>query len=117
MPRRGDSGWYLVSKPVAGTKLEWWKPVLVHTTAVRKALPSLGVSLARDEGLGLRVTVQPYRLVARDYRGQDCGGCPNTSRVVATEELGRGVGTRIDLHVPVAGPGRRMVLRARRGAQ
>lgn len=86
--------WYVYRKPVAGTKLDWWNPVLLQATAVKKTLPAIGVSVQRGR-LVLQVSFQAYRILGEDFRGEDCSGCENTSHLVGVQELDRGVGYRI----------------------
>lgn len=87
---------YVYRKPVAGTKLEWWNPVLLHATAVQKTSPAVGVSLQRGDVL-LQASVQGYRILGEDFRGEDCSGCENTSHLVTVHEFDRGLGYRLDV--------------------
>jgi hypothetical protein len=87
---------YVYRKPVAGTKLDWWNPVLLHATAVEKTLPAIGVSVQRGRVV-FQASFQAYRILGEDFRGEDCSGCANTSHLVGVQELSRGVGYRVDV--------------------
>jgi hypothetical protein len=43
------------------------------------------------------MVVQHFRLVARDYAGEDCVGCRNTSLVIASSQLESGISPRLEL--------------------
>lgn len=87
---------YSSRKPVAGTKLDWWNPVLLHATAVRKTSPAVGLSVQRG-GLILQASGQRYSIIGEDFGGKNCEGCVNTSYLVGTQEYSRGMGHRVDV--------------------
>lgn len=87
---------YVYRKAVAGTTLDWWNPVLLHATALRKTSPAVGLSI-KYRRLVIQPSVQAYKVLAQDFSGRDCRGCPNTSRLVSTREMAHGVGQRLDV--------------------
>lgn len=98
---------YGLGKPVAATTLDWWNRVVVHSTAVRRAVPAVGLSLRREGLFSVQVSAQPYAILSQDYEGEDRYGDANTSRVVLSEEVGSGVGARVEVGLPgyIGSPG------------
>lgn len=91
-----DARSYVYRKPVSGTKLQWWNPVMLHATAVQRTSPAVGLSVQRGRVLA-QASFQAYRIIGEDFRGEDCEGCVNTSHLVSTQEFGRGIGHRVDV--------------------
>jgi hypothetical protein len=86
---------YLNRQPVAGTRVDWWDPVLVHATAVKWTTPAAGLSVQRGR-FALRATVRRVSVLAEDFVGKDCVNCKNSSSVSNTVEVSDGVGFRAD---------------------
>jgi hypothetical protein len=86
---------YLNRQPVAGTRVDWWDPVLVHATAVKWTTPATGLSVQRGR-FGLRATVRRVSVLAEDFVGRDCVNCKNSSSVSNTVEFSDSVAFRAD---------------------
>jgi len=87
---------YFVKEGVATTTLNWWNTVVVNDLVVEHFTPRVGIEIVKgDYAIGL--SVQHYRLIARDYRGEDHFGARNTSRVISSRQIESGVSPRVDL--------------------
>ena len=87
---------YLFKNGVAGTTLNWWDTVMVNDIVVEHFTPRIGIEFAR-ENRSIALSVQHYRLAARDYVGKDCVNCQNSSKVVSARQLESGISPRLDI--------------------
>jgi hypothetical protein len=86
---------YLLKDGAAVTTVDWWDRVAVADVVAKHYSPRIGVELAKGRN-SYAVSLQHYRLVEQQYVGKDCHGCPNTSSVFASRDLGSGVSPRFD---------------------
>jgi hypothetical protein len=86
---------YLNRQPVAGTRVDWWDPVLVHATAVSRMRPAAGLSVQRGR-FAVRATAGAFSVWVQDYVGQDCPDCKNSSSVDRAVRVSDGIGFRAD---------------------
>lgn len=87
---------YLFKNGVAGTTLNWWDTVMVNDIVAEHYTPRVGLEFAK-KNRSFALSVQHYRLVARDYVGKDCVNCQNSSKVVSTRQLESGISPRVDI--------------------
>lgn len=67
---------------------------MVNDVVVRNLSPRVGLEIAKGR-FSITPSVQHFRLVARDYAGEDCVGCRNTSSVIASTQLESGISPRL----------------------
>jgi hypothetical protein len=87
---------YLFKNGVAGTTLNWWDTVMVNDIVAEHFTPRIGIEFAK-KNRSLALSVQHYRLLARNYVGKDCVNCQNSSKVVSTQQLESGISPRLDI--------------------
>jgi hypothetical protein len=90
---RGGKNYYLGQRGVSGTYLRWWNTVMVNDVVVRDRSPRVGLEIGKGR-FSITPSVQHFRLVARDYAGEDCVGCRITSSVIASTQLESGISPR-----------------------
>ncbi len=87
---------YLFKNGVAGTTLNWWDTVMVNDIVAEHFTPRIGIEFAK-KNRSFALSVQHYRLLARNYVGKDCVNCQNSSKVVSTQQLESGISPRLDI--------------------
>lgn len=98
----------LVKSDIKLIDMHWCDPDMeVSKLSYRNIFPQTGISV--NSKLNERVSIEAshtfsrYKLERTDYEGVDCPGCPNWTKVINQEELGRGnlnrtsLGTKIKL--------------------
>ncbi|MFA4834233.1 MAG: hypothetical protein WC619_05330 [Patescibacteria group bacterium] len=87
---------HFAKEVVAGTTLDWWDKVMVNDLVVEHFTPRVGIEIGKgDYAIGL--SVQHYRLMAREYLGKDRPGDINISKVIGSRQIESGVSLRADL--------------------
>ncbi|MFA4941321.1 MAG: hypothetical protein WC582_01825 [Patescibacteria group bacterium] len=81
---------------ISGTVLEWWDPVMAKDLVAQHFTPRVGIEIAKKD-FGIGFSVQHYRLLLRDFRGEDRIGAPNLSHVMSSREIESGASFQIDV--------------------
>jgi len=87
---------YFAKEGVAVTTLNWWDTVVVNDLVIEYYTPRVGIEFVEEGKYTIAISAQHYRLVARDYLGEDHLGAVNTSEVISSRQIESGVSLRVD---------------------
>lgn len=80
---------------VSQTTIDWWDRVIAGDVVARHLSPRVGLAMTFGR-IEISPSVQHYQLIERKYRGIDCQGCANSSKVYESRVLESGISPRIE---------------------
>jgi hypothetical protein len=93
---------YFAKEKLASATLDWWNSVKINDLFIEHFTPRVGINIGKGN-YGIGFSVQHYRLIMRDYLGENHYGAANTSRVISSRQIESGISLRADLLL--GGPG------------
>ncbi|MCX6702142.1 MAG: hypothetical protein NTX96_03050 [Candidatus Zambryskibacteria bacterium] len=95
----GWSGSYINSfgqEELAKATADWWDPVTVSDVVVKRYVPRIGLEVVRGRFM-FGVSGQYFTVSERQFRGVDCSGCVNTSKVISSKDT-TGISPRLEFY-------------------